>query len=592
MSQCQQNWTVEENMLLLDLYAQHRILLSRLKNSDKIELCEVCWASITERMNQDTAFDRSVVEVQCKWYHLIAKGKEDFLKWKAAHNDRRKRRVTVSAESIKAVEARWNIKFEDWKDSICDLPSRFFDSDLRKPTAATNAKELCPLNIRELICSISPETRNQVMHVAKREKLKKQRIAAKKNRSKILVDELNGLSTPAVVTPLPHRSTTSSRDGSATRTISTNSKGPANQPKKCIAAKKKISNKSLFSVNKLGGLSTSAVVTPLPHRSTTSSRDGSATRTISTNSKGPATQPKKCIAAKRKISNKSLVSVDKLGGLSTSAVVTPLPHRSTTSSRDGSATRTISTNSKGPATQPKKCIAAKRKISNKSLVSVDKLGGLSTSAVVTPLPTTTSQDGSATGTISTNSEGPANQPTPQTRTQKGSTLSIASNCTVSPSPNSTANIQVRNGVWSISPATSMYKNCLSTASIASTSAYDIQVQHDLETIAASASLNQISLESLHQPPVTTATIPPSSSPIIDPLLAPSSSHSQESSSPPPEEPARKKRRVSETVQSQREADLRMDILQLEKDKLWLETEKLRLEIDILREQKRQMNNSL
>ena len=145
-------------------------------------------------------------------------------------------------------------------------------------------------------------------------------------------------------------------------------------------------------------------------------------------------------------------------------------------------------------------------------------------------------------------------------------------------------------VWRANPAASRSSVCQNTVSASKDSVSHVQVKHELETIAASASLNQISLESLHQPPITTATIPPSSSPIIDPLLASSSSHSQESSSPPPEEPARKKRRISETVQSQHEAELRMDILQLEKDKLWLETEKLRLEIDILRKQKRQIDN--
>ena len=82
-----QNWTVAENMLLLDLYAQQRILLSGLENSDNDhggiippgndELWEECWISIALKMNQD-GFDRSVFEVGNQWYNLIANGKEDF----------------------------------------------------------------------------------------------------------------------------------------------------------------------------------------------------------------------------------------------------------------------------------------------------------------------------------------------------------------------------------------------------------------------------------------------------------------------------------------------------------------------------------
>ncbi|XP_022105216.1 uncharacterized protein LOC110987092 [Acanthaster planci] len=68
----------------------------------------------------------------------------------------------------------------------------------------------------------------------------------------------------------------------------------------------------------------------------------------------------------------------------------------------------------------------------------------------------------------------------------------------------------------------------------------------------------------------------------------------------PSESARKKFRGSSQsersergtgLNAEREAELRIDILQLEKEKLWLETEKLRLEIDILRKQKQKMNSN-
>ncbi|XP_038072146.1 uncharacterized protein LOC119740792 [Patiria miniata] len=89
------------------------------------------------------------------------------------------------------------------------------------------------------------------------------------------------------------------------------------------------------------------------------------------------------------------------------------------------------------------------------------------------------------------------------------------------------------------------------------------------------------------------------SPTTNPQSSYPSSLFSPTTNPQPSEPPRKKVRVSESGVSERgaglhverEAELRLDILQLEKDKLWLETEKLRLEIDILRKKKQQMNSN-